>query len=316
MLGWTAVDIPMLAALPALLLLSGFFSGSETALFGLTETERMSMRRAGSRATRAAEALLGNERMLLITILLGNMTVNVLYFVITSVLLMRAEVGVLAGLLLAGFFLVVIIVVGEVTPKLVANAQRVRLAGFVGPPLLALHRLIRKWVGQRATIPVFASTYAKAVHSAHEQCRIRRTPTGWIFEDFGHCRCVRVDDEDRPVDWSRSTGLVGARRLNGSLYLQLRGRFARVEFSDTPVSRPHIEQSDHELQNVRLVENGLRCHSRAFRRREVVFAGLPAKARFVVKLSGTTREGRADDNGRYRLIIEQPGSMEMELHLR
>ena len=41
MLGWSALDIPMLLILPVLLCLSGFFSGSETALFGLTEILRV-----------------------------------------------------------------------------------------------------------------------------------------------------------------------------------------------------------------------------------------------------------------------------------
>ena len=78
MFGWSVLDIPMLAALPALLSLSGFFSGSETALFALTESERITLRRGGGLAGRAVEALLADQRMLLITVLVGNMTVNTL----------------------------------------------------------------------------------------------------------------------------------------------------------------------------------------------------------------------------------------------
>jgi len=141
-LGWTTVDIPMLAVLPALLLASGFFSGSETALFGLTENQRMLIRRQQTLSGRAIESLLSDQRMLLITVLLGNMTVNVLYFVITSVLLMRAETGLVGGLLLATAFLLVIILLGEVLPKLVANAGRPAFAAVISPPLLALHRII------------------------------------------------------------------------------------------------------------------------------------------------------------------------------
>ncbi|MCH8006124.1 MAG: HlyC/CorC family transporter [Planctomycetes bacterium] len=136
------IDIPMLALLPVLLALSGFFSGSETALFGLTEPERMALRARGSFASRAVEALLAHPRMLLITILLGNMTVNVLYFVITSVLLIKANVGVLGSVALAGIFLFLIILLGEVTPKLLANSLRGGSAALVAPPLLTVHRLI------------------------------------------------------------------------------------------------------------------------------------------------------------------------------
>ena len=143
MFGWTTVDIPMLALLPVLLLASGFFSGSETALFGLTENQRILIRRQQSLRGRAIEALLADQRMLLITVLLGNMTVNVLYFVISSVLLMRAdEAGLVEELLLAAASLLLIILLGEVLPKLAANARQPAFAALTSPPLLALHKLI------------------------------------------------------------------------------------------------------------------------------------------------------------------------------
>ena len=140
--GWSLIDITMVAMLPLLLGLSGFFSGSETALFALTGNERMLLRRAGGLAGRAVEALLANQRMLLITILIGNMTVNVLYFVITSVLMMKRDVGVLNSVLLAASFLLVLILVGEVTPKLAANTRRTGFASLAAPLLLTFHQAI------------------------------------------------------------------------------------------------------------------------------------------------------------------------------
>ncbi len=140
--GWSLIDITMVAMLPLLLGLSGFFSGSETALFALTTNERMSLRRSGGRATRAVEIMLANQRMLLITILIGNMTVNVLYFVVTSVLLMKRDIGVLNSVLLAATFLLMLILVGEVAPKLVANTRRTVFAGITAPLLLTFHRAI------------------------------------------------------------------------------------------------------------------------------------------------------------------------------
>ena len=142
MFGWSAVDIPMLVVLPVLLVASAFFSGSETALFGLSEPERMTLRRERPRLGRVLDQLLSHQRMLLITILVGNMTVNVLYFVITSVLLMKTDVGVVGGMLLAAAFLVVILLLGEVSPKLIANTLRGRFAAVVAPALLTVHRIL------------------------------------------------------------------------------------------------------------------------------------------------------------------------------
>jgi len=55
---------------------------------------------------------------------------------------MRAETGLVGALLLAAASLLLIILLGEVVPKLVANAGRPAFAAVIAPPLLALHKLI------------------------------------------------------------------------------------------------------------------------------------------------------------------------------
>ena len=140
--GWQAIHVPLLLALPVLLILSGFFSSSETAMFSLTELERINLRRKGGLVDRAVHALLMNPRMLLITILLGNMTVNVLYFVTSSVLLMEADTSIIGGLLFAAGSLILILLVGEVGPKLLASTHRSGFVTLIAPPLLAFHQVV------------------------------------------------------------------------------------------------------------------------------------------------------------------------------
>jgi len=135
------VQASLILALPLLLLASAFFSGSETALFSLAEHERMAMRRRGGIGAYAAAALLRRPRMLLITVLLGNMTVNVLYFVISSVLTLRAA-GPAAQAAFSLGPLVALILFGEVAPKMLASARREVWCAVASPPLLALHRVI------------------------------------------------------------------------------------------------------------------------------------------------------------------------------
>jgi CBS domain containing-hemolysin-like protein len=91
---------------------------------------------------RSVAALMADQRMLLITLMLGNMTVNALYFVISSVLTMRAHAGIALGMLLALGFLVAIVLVGEVMPKMLANAQPVPFTQATAPLLRALHASI------------------------------------------------------------------------------------------------------------------------------------------------------------------------------
>jgi CBS domain containing-hemolysin-like protein len=136
-----AADLPLLLVLPALLIASAFFSGTETALFGLTQRERVALVRQGGVGARSAIALLTRPRTLLITLLLGNMVINVFYFVISSVLLLRAE-GAGATTALTVGPLLALILFGEVLPKLTAGAHRVAWCRVASPPMLAVHRAI------------------------------------------------------------------------------------------------------------------------------------------------------------------------------
>ncbi len=136
----------MSLSLPVLLLLSGFFSGSETALFSLTRHQRAQLKASGTLAGNIITTLLAETRPLLITLLMGNMTVNVLYFVVSTKLLLMAQeqqwVGSVALGALSVAPLVVIIILGEVLPKLIAARASLLCAKLAAVPLFTFHRLI------------------------------------------------------------------------------------------------------------------------------------------------------------------------------
>lgn len=96
-------------ALPLLLLLvlSGSFSASETALFSLDEKGQEAL-------SDRAKKLLLEPRDMLITILLGNLLINVLYFSLAPVLLTGSRLAVGIGALLA------LLILGEILPKTLA----------------------------------------------------------------------------------------------------------------------------------------------------------------------------------------------------
>ena len=143
----------LLALLPLLLCGSAFFSGGETAFFSLSRAQKLKMTRKASASGRALGVLLGTragpdageQRGLLVTLLLGNMTVNVTFFVVTSVLLIRGEAAGISGWVLAGLSLVplaVMILLGEVLPKLVAARLAERWSAAVAVPMLVVHRVL------------------------------------------------------------------------------------------------------------------------------------------------------------------------------
>ncbi|MEM9420626.1 MAG: hemolysin family protein [Planctomycetota bacterium] len=136
----------MLLLLVLLLFASGFFSGSETALFSLTRHQRSRLARSESFTARTILKLIAETRGLLITLLLGNMTVNVLYFVVSAQLLIKLSTLEMAnGFLLAALSiapLLAIVLLGEVMPKLVASRLPDRFATLTALPLFVVHRML------------------------------------------------------------------------------------------------------------------------------------------------------------------------------
>jgi len=126
-----------------LLAASGFFSGSETALFSLTFDERRELRQRPGRAARATMALLDEPSALLATILFGNMLVNVSYFSISTVVAMKLrEESDAAAAAFAGTSLAAVILFGEVIPKALAVNLSALFAPVCAIPLLILRYVL------------------------------------------------------------------------------------------------------------------------------------------------------------------------------
>jgi putative hemolysin len=117
-----AANLALVAALPVLLGLSGYFSGSETAFFNLRR-ETLRAFEAGRRTTQVLVArLMRRPRELLFTVLFGNMLVNVCFYCFAALLGLRlaAEGYTKAAVALGAGALAVVIVFGEVVPKAIA----------------------------------------------------------------------------------------------------------------------------------------------------------------------------------------------------
>lgn len=136
-------DIPLGAlfgALFFLIILSAFFSGSETGLMTLNRYRLRHLARARHKGATRAQKLLERPDRLIGLILLGNNFVNILASSLTTVIALRlgGETGIAIG---AGLLTLVILIFAEVTPKTLAALHPERVAfpaAFVYGPLLWL----------------------------------------------------------------------------------------------------------------------------------------------------------------------------------
>ncbi|TXL13589.1 magnesium/cobalt efflux protein [Methylococcaceae bacterium HT4] len=136
-------DIPLsilFGALAALLLLSAFFSSSETALMTLNRYRLQHLVKQGNRSAKKAQRLLKRPDRLLGLILLGNNFVNILASSLATIIGMRL-MGNQGIALAAGILTLVLLIFSEVAPKTLAALKPELIAfpaSWIYTPLLKL----------------------------------------------------------------------------------------------------------------------------------------------------------------------------------
>ena len=128
-----------LLLLAGLLVCSATISGSETALFALSQGNLRAFERSENRFKRSAARLMHRPRTVLVTVLIANTAVNICFFAVSFFLFQNLSdvhpSAVWVGALLATFALVLF---GEVLPKGAALAHSEHLAPFVAPVVKTL----------------------------------------------------------------------------------------------------------------------------------------------------------------------------------
>ncbi|MFE8032101.1 hemolysin family protein [Thiohalocapsa marina] len=124
-----------------LLLLSGLFSGSETALVSISLARAEALNREGRRGAASLYQLKSNPARMLITILIGNNVVNIAASAMATVLATR-WLGHIGPGVAVGVLTVLILVFGEITPKSLATRYSERISLAIAPVLVAFMRAI------------------------------------------------------------------------------------------------------------------------------------------------------------------------------
>ncbi len=130
-----------LAALLVLLVLSGAFSGSETALVALSRARVEALVREGRAGAAALYELKKDPSRMLTTILIGNNLVNIGASAMATVIATR-EFGSAGPGIAVGLLTLFVLVFGEITPKSLATRYPERISLVAATPLLLFMRLM------------------------------------------------------------------------------------------------------------------------------------------------------------------------------
>jgi Mg2+/Co2+ transporter CorB len=130
-----------LGVIALLLVISAFFSGSETALTAVSRGRMHQMEKDGSRAARNVNRLVADREKLIGALLLGNTFINILASSLATQLL-ETRVGPRAVAITTAVMTVTILVFAEVLPKTLAIARTDRFALAVAAPLRQVVRVL------------------------------------------------------------------------------------------------------------------------------------------------------------------------------
>ena len=137
----TTLIAAQLLALALLLVISAFFSSSETALFSLNPLQVRRMTNNHPRAGQRVESMLQSPRSLLSTILIGNTVVNIAT-ASTGFAVARQVYPAYAEELSIVVVTLLLLVLGEVGPKRIALLWPERVAALYAPTLQALIKIL------------------------------------------------------------------------------------------------------------------------------------------------------------------------------
>ncbi len=123
------------------LLLSGFFSSSEVALISITRAKVRALLNQSRKGAKALDTLKRSTDALLITILIGNNVVNVAAASLATAIAIAIYGDVGIGIA-TGVTVILMLIFGEIGPKMYASRHTEELALRVARPILYLSRVL------------------------------------------------------------------------------------------------------------------------------------------------------------------------------
>ncbi len=114
-----------------LIMMSGFFSASETALTAFNRSKLPEIEEKSAYKAKLLKKWIKKPNKMLTAILIGNNIVNILSSAIATTVAMRLVGGGEAILIVTALMTVVILIFGEITPKVVAKSYPTMVASFV-----------------------------------------------------------------------------------------------------------------------------------------------------------------------------------------
>lgn len=145
MAGFGTIEIILLVVITVLLMTSAMISGSEAAFFSLSPNDKEELKEKQGRSANMVTRMLDKPKDLLATILITNNFVNVGIVILSSAFLMKVyppspDNELLHFLVEVVLITIILLLLGEVIPKIYATKNALRFSLMMGQPLYYLDK--------------------------------------------------------------------------------------------------------------------------------------------------------------------------------
>ncbi len=148
------IDFTMLILFIVCVALSAFFSSAEVALIGITKAKVRTLHNEGKKGSKALSTLKESPDRILITILIGNNIATIGATAIATSIAISAFGDIGIGIS-TGIVIIILLMFGEIGPKLYATRSGESYTLFIAPIILFLSQIISpliylvEWAGKR-----------------------------------------------------------------------------------------------------------------------------------------------------------------------
>lgn len=263
-----------------LIILSAFFSGSETALMRLNRYRLLHLVKTNHMGAKLAHKLLQKPDRIIGLILLGNNFINIFASSIATIIALRlyGEAGIAIA---AGLLTFVILVFSEVAPKTWAALHPERLAFFASiiytPLLKALYPLV--WVVNTLSgllLRIFGINVHAAQETAmeHEELRTVVTEAGDLIADEHKDMLIGILDLEQATVEDIMTPINEVHGIDLDDHIEdLRKQFLNSSYSTLPIFNTNID-SIHSYIRIKDIFNAI--HEDDFNHEKLQEAQRPA----------------------------------------
>jgi hypothetical protein len=162
--------------------------------------------------------------------------------------------------------------------------------------------------------PITASHFTRIAEGFYSTQIISVAANTWRIKNRGALQTIRFDRKSlQSVDFLNSTGVIGQRHLQGSLYVYLDAsvdqpvialKAEEKNYAAPENSMQYLLESRWVISNVVRKENGLDFTAQGFGPGEMVWQ-MPSAGRYRVNVAGKTKDIAVSRDRRLKLILEQ-----------